>query len=175
MRPNFFRMDVLTEFKIPYIGLKEGQHHYSFKIDRTFFSLLGKQDLEKADVAVEVLLDKKSSMIVADISFEGTVTNPCDRCMESVDVAIEGEEKIIYKMGEGSDEDDESIVEVPSNVGKLDLAPQVYEVVVVNIPLRMVHETEEECDPSVMNKLKSLKPKVNINSQWEELLKLKSE
>lgn len=169
-------MNVLTEFKIPYLGLKDGQHSYEFKIGLEFFTLLGRNDIEGADFNVEVLLDKKTSMIVADISFEGTFECPCDRCNDLASIFLDGDEKIIYKLGAAAaDEDDESIVELPSNVGHLDLAPQVFEVITVHMPLRVVHESEEECNQEVIKKLQALKPKVNINSQWEELLKLKSE
>lgn len=166
-------MDVLTEFKIPYLGLKDGQHHFDFEIGETFFSTFDESIADACNLKMHVLLDKKPNMVVCDFEFEGTVVLPCDRCGGEFESELSGEDKIVYKFDDADTNDDESLIVLPPSAGELDLAPQVFEIVQVRIPIRSVHESEEDCDPEVIKKLNELKPKVNHNPQWEELLKLK--
>ena len=168
-------MDALTEFKVPYLGLKDGLHQFDFKIGKSFFVAFDNTEVEAADISLEVEMDKKTTMVVANFSFTGKVTMPCARCMDDVEVPVSGSERIVYKFQDGGDEDDETIVFVPPHLGAIDLSPQAYEIIVVNFPLRIAHEDIKDCNQEVIKKLKDLKPKVNTNSQWEELLKLKSE
>ncbi|TXC85182.1 YceD family protein [Luteibaculum oceani] len=168
-------MDVLTEFKVPYLGLKDGLHQFEFKIGKAFFVAFDNLEVESADIELVIELDKKTTMVVADFKFRGKVEMPCARCMENVHTSVEGSERIVYKFHGEEDIDDETIVFVPPHLGEIDLSPQAYEIMVVNFPLRVVHEDISECNQDVIEKLKDLKPKVNNNPQWEELLKLKSE
>ncbi len=166
-------MDVLTEFKIPYLGLKDGQHHFDFEIGETFFNAFEESLATACNIKMQVVLDKKPNMVVCDFDFEGTVVLPCDRCGADMEADLSGEDKIIYKFDDTPTMDDESLVLLPPSEGEINLAPQIYEIVQVRIPIRSVHENIEDCDPEVIKKLNELKPKVNHNPQWDELLKLK--
>ncbi|MGB0166561.1 MAG: YceD family protein [Luteibaculum sp.] len=167
-------MDVLTEYKIPYVGLKEGQHNYVFKVEEPFFKAFEQSQINEAEIDLEVLLDKKASMVVCDFVFNGKVLQPCDRCTDDLWIDIAGKDKMIFKFhGEG--EEDESIAFIPPSQGDIDLAPYVYEFIHLALPLKISHEDPADCNQEVLEKLERLKPKVNINPQWEELLKLKSD
>ncbi len=56
-------MEALTEFVIPFVGLREGQHSFDFDIDTTFFNEFEFSDFNAASIKVNLLFEKKPSMM----------------------------------------------------------------------------------------------------------------
>ena len=65
-------MEDLTEFVIPFVGLKNGQHSFEFDIDTTFFNAFEFSDFNQAKVKVHLLFDKKANMMNLNFSASGT-------------------------------------------------------------------------------------------------------
>ena len=43
----------MKEFTIPFVGLKEGKHHFSFEITKTFFDYFGYDEFNDAAVKLQ--------------------------------------------------------------------------------------------------------------------------
>ena len=54
-------MEQFSAFLIPFIGLKDGIHHFDFKVDKTFFEGFDFLDFQNAMVAVDLVFEKKTN------------------------------------------------------------------------------------------------------------------
>ena len=89
-----------------------------------------------ADVDAEIRVVKKDARKVeADLHLSGTVTVPCDRCLEALTLPVEA---------------DPSEVFVPDTATEdWDLSQAVYDYVCLSLPLQKVHP-EGECNPDTV-------------------------
>jgi uncharacterized metal-binding protein YceD (DUF177 family) len=92
-------------------------------------------------------------MMVLEFTISGTVRTTCDRCNEEFDMPLEGEYRLIVKVGghETGDEDDD-IITVAANEHELDLSQYLYEYITLSLPIRRVHP-DGTCDEEVIKKL----------------------
>jgi uncharacterized metal-binding protein YceD (DUF177 family) len=156
-----------NEFIIQFIGLKIGTHRYEFNIDKSFFEGVENSLIEDANVLVELALEKKETMMIAEFSLSGTVATPCDRCNDPMEVAIHGDYRIVYKFGTDVSEDENLIILHPESF-ELDFSAPIYELLVISLPARKIHP-EGECNEEVMNLYN--KYIVNANEpddEWDE-------
>ena len=95
-------------------------------------------------------------MLLLDFTMEGTVTIQCDRCLEDLDLDIEGYNELIVKIGEENEELSETVVVISSKEYEIDVAQYIYEFITLMIPMRNVHDENEngqKCDPEVLKEL----------------------
>ena len=68
MRPLRFKtqvlMKMLREFDIPFSGLKQGKHEFSFNVEGSFFEAFDYNEFNNAAVTTNVALTKSSTMPV---------------------------------------------------------------------------------------------------------------
>ena len=53
----------LKEFTLPFVGLKQGKHNFSFAIDNKVFEHFGFDDFHKTKLEGKLVLDKKPSSV----------------------------------------------------------------------------------------------------------------
>lgn len=138
-----------NEFIIQFVGLKTGTHRYEFNIDKSFFEGVENTLIEDAHVLVELAFEKKETMMIAEFSLSGTVTTPCDRCNDPMEVAIHGDYRIVYKFGTEVSEDENLVILHPESY-ELDVSAPIYELLVISLPARRIHP-EGECNEEVMD------------------------
>ena len=71
-------MNNLKEYLIPFVGLKIGKHQFDYQIDNTFFKNFDYDEFNDVSFIVDIVLEKKSTMLELDSKHKGTVTVPCD-------------------------------------------------------------------------------------------------
>ena len=148
----------LKEFVIPFVGLNNGQHEYSFEVKDSFFEYIGCTEIiEKASVTVKMVLNKQSNMLVLAFTLKGTVNVACDRCLDCFDLPIESQEKLIVKIGNSDFDDEDNIMAVANSAYEIDVSQPIYEYIVTALPYRRVHPQDEngesKCNPEVVEKL----------------------
>lgn len=139
---------------IPFAGLKIGTHRYDFELDKSFFASFEGSPIEDATVQCSLVLEKKETMMIATYAVSGTVDTACDRCNDPIAIPVNGEMRIIYKFGNEASEDENLIVLEP-DAYELDVAPQLYELLVISLPIRILHP-EGDCNEEVMELYNSL-------------------
>ena len=144
-------MDAFAPYKIPLTGLKDGIHHFDYQIDNTFFAAFDYSFVQNGKFDVHLELDKKPSVLVLNFNFEGGVNVECDRCMEYFDMPIEGDQRLLVKYSEEEREEEEDIVYISPDAIKLNVAKYIYEMILLNIPIRKACEEDEEGYPSCGN------------------------
>jgi len=153
-------MKSLSEFNIKFEGLKQGTHFFEFYVDNTFFEEFDCSDYKDSAIAVGLEFVKQSTIMLLTFDFLGTITVPCDRCLDDVEVEISGEEKLIVKFGNEEYDETEEILMLPIHEFELNVAKHIYEFLNVNMPLKRVHD-EELCDQELIAKLDDVAPAAN--------------
>ena len=128
-----------SEYYIQFTGLPDGIHHYSFKIGDTFFTEFDYADIEGADLTVNIALEKKPNMLIANFEITGNFTVMCDRCTDSCEVKIEGEDEIIYKFADEAIDDEKIITVLPNEIG-IDVSMPIYEISSLLLPSKRTHK-----------------------------------
>lgn len=142
--------------------MKEGNYDYDFHIREPFLHEKGWDDMVKEEVAVHVHMDKQPAMIVLHLHIKGTLSVPCDRCLEPVQIPVDSEEMLYYKYkGTGAPEEEESFEDaeeiryITPDTPEIDLTHFIYESIILQIPIKKVHKEITDCDPEVISILKN--------------------
>ncbi len=126
-------------FVINLSGLKPGNHSFRFSVDDGLFERMPHSPIRQGRLEAAVDLDKRTDMLVLDISFEGTVHVPCDRCNEPFDLPVEGAEEVLVKFTDAPMDDEPELIYLPKGTTEFDCSQILYELVMLHLPLQMVH------------------------------------
>lgn len=169
----------MKEFVIPFSGLKNGFHSYEFEINKEFFEHFEYTEISRCNIKVDVELDKQERMMVFSFQIKGEATVPCDRCSGLYDQDLSSEEKLIVKTGGEEDEETEEIVNIPEKDYQFDLAPFIYEFVILCFPAKRIHpegkNKKTQCDPEVLKILNESIVEESHDPRWDALKKLKTD
>jgi len=133
------RMNKLKLYDIKFSGLKNGTHTYTFDIDNTFFEIFGFDEYNSSILAVNIGLIKNESMLEFSMHTQGSVNVPCDVSGEDFDQQVEGNMDFIVKFGNEFNDDNESLITIPYNAHTFNIAQQIYELILLNVPNKRVH------------------------------------
>ena len=165
------------QYDIAFSGLKLGKHTFDFMIGATFFDQFEHGEIQGGQVAVHVDLDKEERMMVFLFSIGGKVIMPCDRCLDPVELEVNGNERLVVKLGDHYEEVSENVQIIRESDKRFDLKPFLFEYIHLMLPVRRIHPDNENgvstCDPVVLNKLKELSEQHLPDPRWETLKKLK--
>jgi uncharacterized metal-binding protein YceD (DUF177 family) len=154
-------MKALKLYDIKFSGLKNGQHQYKFHLDKTFFDQFNFDEFKQCDIDILIDFNKSDSLLEFKIHSDGTVNIPCDISGEYYDQPIKGELDFIVKFGEAYNDDREDLIVIPYHSHFINVAQQVYESVLLNVPVKRIH-------PDIISgKMKSDNTKYIVNYQEE--------
>lgn len=147
-------MVMAEDFIIPLSGLRAGKSVFSMYAGNEFFGSFDNPDILNADVRVEAAVEKCGAKITADVSMEGTLTVPCDRCLAPVELPVKALALLDIKFGEkdGDESEDRESVYVPAGEKDYDLSQVVYDYAVLSLPMQRVHP-EGKCDSDTVSHL----------------------
>lgn len=175
-------MKVNKEFLIPFAGLKQGKHQFEFDIDKTFFDGFDFDEYNDVNIKVNLVLEKKSTMLELTFKHKGTVNVPCDLSNEDFDLPVKGKLNLIVKFGEEYNNDNDEILVLPHGEHQVDISQYIYEMIVLSVPSKRVHPGIKDgtVAADMINKLNELSPKEkqveekkeDTDPRWDELKKL---
>jgi uncharacterized metal-binding protein YceD (DUF177 family) len=182
-------MNKTKQYLIPFVGLKLGKHHFEYQISNAFFEIFDYDEFKNSDIKVNVVLEKKGTMLELIFSQKGTVNVPCDLTSEDFDLPIEGEMKLIVRFGDVYNSDNEELLILPFGEFEIDIAQYIYEMIVLSVPLRRVHPGVKDgsLKTEALTKLNDLtlkehtevedkegenKEEENIDPRWDKLKQL---
>lgn len=171
------------EFLIPFIGLKLGKHHFEYQISNAFFEIFDYDEYQNSDIKVNVVLDKKSTLLELNFKHKGTVNVPCDLTGEDFDLPIKGKMKLIVRFGEEFNNDNEELLILPHGEFEVNIAQYIYEMIVLSVPFKRVHPgiKDGSLNTEALTKLNELSineekqeynEEENIDPRWDQLKKL---
>ena len=171
------------EYLIPFIGLKLGKHHFEYQISNAFFEIFDYNEYQDSNIKVNVVLEKKSTLLELSFKHKGFVNVPCDLTSEDFDMPIKGKMKLIVRFDEEYNNDNEELLILPHGEFEIDIAQYIYEMIVLSVPLRCVHPgiKDGSLKTEALTKLNELavkeekqenKEEENIDPRWDKLKQL---
>ena len=140
------------EFIIPFIGLKVGFHDFNFEIHDSFFEEVEYSIIHKGNVTVSLTLEKKETMLIGEFQIGVTVSASCDRCNDPLDVPVKGSYRLVYKL-DNDTSDNESLIVLHPDAYELDVRNNIYELITVSLPARLVHP-KGKCNEEMIELIK---------------------
>lgn len=167
-------MRSLSEYIIKFEGLKQGTHFYEFNVDNKFFEEFDCFEFEKSAFKIDLEFKKQSTMMVLLFNITGTIVVPCDRCLDNVEVDVEGEEKLVVKFGNEEYDESDEILMLPVHEHEINIAKYIYEFINIHLPQKRIH-TEGLCNQDVIDKLDEIEQKkeIDIDPRWSKLQDIK--
>lgn len=120
-------------------SLPDGKHEQDFVCDTEFFKNMEHTGINKSDVKVHLDLEKKNGAYDCTFHCEGTVTVPCDRCLDPIELEVNTDYHIIVKYGETYDDESDELLIIPQSNTYLNVAYMLYDTILLSIPMRHVH------------------------------------
>jgi len=171
-------LDILAKYKIQFIKLKKGTHHFNFQLDTAFFDCFDNSKITEASIDAKVDFHiEQDHIFEIDFSIDGKAKMNCDRCLDHFNLPLKNHFNLLVKMTEKERENEHDITYLPFNAYEINIAKYLYEVCHLALPMQLKCEDSgtKTCDTSVLNKLEEL----DINNQepisdprWDELKKL---
>ena len=177
-------MKKLEAFTIPFVGLKQGKHTFEYQIDKEFFEHFEYDEFNSVDVKIDLLFDKKPTMMELTFTASGMVNVNCDLTNEPYDQPVNGGLIMVVKFGDEFNNDNEDLLILPHSEYQLNVAQYIYELIVLSVPLKRVHPGVKDgsLKSEVLEKLEELRPKVadikenengeDIDPRWNKLKNL---
>ena len=109
--------------------LRTGTSEFVWKAGRQFFEEFGDSGILDADITVTALVSNHGLTIGVQAAIAGSVTVPCDRCLENLVIPVDTSFEETYTP--------ESDI--------LDIRQEVYDYVLTSLPMVRVHP-EGECN-----------------------------
>ena len=171
-------METMKDFDISFFGLKEGKHHFEYKIENQFFEAFKYDDYLDSNVFVNLEFIKKATLIELNFTAKGSLKIACDVSNEPYDQQINGALRVIVKFGEVYNDDNEEIIIIPHGEYQINVAQFIFEMIVLAVPSKRIHPGLEDgtLESPVLKKLEELQRKDkesnDIDPRWAELKKL---
>ncbi|WP_027127662.1 YceD family protein [Gelidibacter mesophilus] len=175
-------MKPLKEYNIQFVGLKLGKHHFDYQIDKKFFGYFEYDDFNDVNVEVDLLFEKKSTLLELHFKIAGIANVNCDTSNEPYDQKIEGDFNLVVKFGDEYNDENEEILVLPHGEYELNVAQYIYELIILSMPIKRIHPGIEDgtLQSDILKKLEELSPKglddkeqsEDIDPRWNTLKKL---
>lgn len=166
-------------YDISFRGLKEGVHNFDYKINKRFFEVYPDEEIQNAELSVNLQLDKKPTLLDFHFEVSGNVMLQCDISNELFWQPISGNLDLVVKFGPEYNDDFLDILVVPHETVKISIAQYIYEMAILAVPLKRVHPGVEDgtLKSPVLDKLREIQIKESKNSsstdpRWDKLKEL---
>ncbi len=179
---------MVDALKLKLKTLPFGTHTVECHLDELFFNIEEQTEVRHADVNVTMNVTRKSeNTFRLEIACDGTVTIPCDRCLDNLDLPVETDYCLnVEQLGTELDDSNDGLLIVPSDWRELDAAPIVRDTVLLALPMTRCHENEDDCNADMLELLDSHRAEAVPNDddvsettgtdpRWEALKKLKEQ
>jgi uncharacterized metal-binding protein YceD (DUF177 family) len=144
---------------IAHKGLREGAHGYGWKIGDDFWKEHAGSGIIGGDIEVAATLEKGATGVMRlAVEVTGSVTVPCDRCLEDCLLPVNYRGSLAVKVSEEEQPFEGDILWLSPGEAQIDLEQYVYESVVLSLPLQRVHPEDVHgqplCNPAMLERFK---------------------
>ncbi len=171
-----YRLKKIVEYIIPVAGLSLGDHHYTYKIDNTFFDSFEYFDVDKGLLDLSVELVKESNLLDFKFQFKGYIELKCDRCLDKFNISVENSFRLIVNYGDKFEEISDEIITIPATQNNVDLSQFIYEYINLMLPIKNVHPDDDDgnstCNEEMMAHLNKYSEQKN-DPRWDALKNIK--
>lgn len=166
---------------IPYKGLKEGVHFFSYYIKDNFFKLINYSDINKGGLTAKIRLDKQTRQLVLEVEIYGGVNVMCDRCLDYFDLQVHFNGTLFAKFINERKDFEENIEEdymlIPNDNYEVDISHYIYESICLSLPVQKIHPVDKDgrsqCNKKMLIKIAEYSANrqadSNIDPRWTKL------
>lgn len=151
-------MHISDHFSLPYTGMKDGLHKYTFVAGDEFLSHFPDSPIQKGDFTIRVSVDKRPGLSDLNFDISGRMATACDRCTADIQLPVYGSYQLVVKTGQ-ENADDVEVIYIREDQPTLDLTQVIYEFICLSIPMVRVYACEDEnpkvCNQEVLSKLQT--------------------
>ncbi|MEZ4801472.1 MAG: DUF177 domain-containing protein [Gelidibacter sp.] len=175
-------MKPLKEYDIQFVGLKLGKHHFDYQIDNKFFEQFEYDEFNDVNVKVDLLFEKKTTLLELHFKVSGYANVNCDTTNEPYDQKVKGAFDLVVKFGEEYNDENEDILIIPHGEYEINVAQYIYELIILSMPRKRVHPgiADGTLQSDILKKLEELSPKrleekentEETDPRWNTLKKL---
>ena len=144
-------------------GLGEGDHDFSFELNKQFFDSFKQSEIANGKVLARVILERKHGIIALRFLLTGEVEVVCDRCLESFNAGVDTAQKIFIKLGDTPGEIEDDVVVIGINDHEIEIGQFMYEFIVLALPFKRIHPLDEDgnstCNPEMLQTLEDHRAK----------------
>ncbi len=174
-------MKNLNEYRIPYVGLKNGLHSFLYSIGNSFFTFFENSPVTEGKLHVDLTLDKKETLYMLTFIIKGTIVVECDRCGDDLNLPIDVTNIIYIKFEneEAAMDDEADVLYINRTESHIDVSQLIYEYIVLSIPIQKIHPDDatgkSTCDEKVLAILNKKETEDKApDDRWAALNKLKN-
>ena len=178
-------MKLVNQYIIPFKGLHEGEHEFSYEIGEAFFEEYSSLEIRTGALQVNVLLNKKSNFLELSVSLIGRMEIQCDRCLEYFTFPLSYSGDLFVKFKETPEEPDDKVIFLHPSDDLLDLEQFFVDCIGLSLPIQKFHPDNDDetsgCDIEMLEKLDELAYKDSsekeeaIDPRWVKLKDLLNE
>ena len=159
-------------------GLGDGDHIFSFDLDRRFFVLFEQSEISTGTVHATIRLEKKQGILSLHFELSGEVEVSCDRCLESFMTEIQSTETIFVKTGDTPGEVEDDVLMIGRRDHEIEVGQYLYEFIVLALPYQKIHPDDSNgnssCNPEMIKRLDAHRTKEadkeeKIDPRWDVL------
>lgn len=174
-------MRKIAAYTIPFVGLKLGKHSFEYDIDNEFFEHFEYDEFNSVNVKLDLILEKKPTMMELSFKASGNVNVNCDVTNEPYDQPIDSSLFLVVKFGEEFNDDNEELLILPHGDYEVKIQQYIYELIVLAVPAKRIHPGIEDgtLESDVLEKLEELslkeedkKNEDEIDPRWDKLKNL---
>lgn len=145
---------------VPFSGLKDGEHQFSFSTYDRFFEQFENSEIRNGQASVEAVLHKRDRLMQFQVAIKGRVEVECDLCLEWFYLPFSYKGKFYVKYGNVEETDDE-ILMISENDYEIDLSQYIYESICLSLPYTKIHPDNNDgksgCNTEMIEKLDKLR------------------
>jgi uncharacterized metal-binding protein YceD (DUF177 family) len=163
-------MKDLKIFDISFIGLKDGNHIFEYKIEKAFFDFFNYDEFYNSNVQVVLSFFKKATMFELNFVCKGWVEVDCDLTGERFQQIIDANIDLVVKFGEEYNDENEELLIIPHSQFKINVAQYIYEAIVLAVPIKKIHPgvIDGTLQSDILEKLKEFEINSFEEDQTEE-------
>ncbi len=144
-------MGKYSQYKIDLKNLPNETTTYSYVLDQKFFDAIDHEEVRKGNVKAELTVRRTVDAYEFNFHLFGTIQIPCDRCLDEMSQEIDATDRLVVKLGEEYSEDSDELVTIPQDEAAINIAWYLYEFIVLDIPIKHVHE-QGKCNKAMVSK-----------------------
>lgn len=176
-------MNSKRAYEIAFVGLKQGNHHFEYELEESFFIEKGALVETELKAKVKLDLDKHKDFMLLKFVTDGRSTLNCDRCGNELEANLWDEFNIVVKLVENpaemnDSEEDPDIFYIARSESHIEISDWLYEFVILSIPAQNICKNDDNnislCNKVVLDKLETMNKEVAVeNTLWKGLEKFK--
>lgn len=142
-------------YQIQHTELGDGEHQFDFQTDDRIISRFENEEIRNTDLSVSAILERKSDDFILILDGKGSIELQCDRCLDFFTRDMNLHHEVSIQLAEETNFDtDEEFVTLSKSDNYLDIAYFIYEMIILDLPIRRVHPEDENgnsmCNPDVI-------------------------